>query len=193
MAIQQTEQIQIKRRLFTFGEYERMIEAGILQEDERLELIRGEIVKMPPIGFEHGFGVAHVNQVFSKLVGDRALIWPQGPILLPDNSRPEPDTVLLRPRPDLSPKSPPTAEDVILLVEVAQSSAKYDRNTKGPLYAQAGIPEYWIVNLPDGVIEVFTEPSEGVYKQTRKAKRGDTLVLPVELGTVQVDDILGKV
>ncbi len=192
MAIQQTEQIQIKRRLFTLTEYERMIEAGILQEDERLELISGEIVKMPPIGFDHGMGVAKLTGLFNRSVGDKALIWPQGPIQLDNKSRPEPDIALLKLQ-EYGAKKPVTASDVLLIIEVADTTLKSDRTVKSQLYAQAGIPEYWIVNLPDGVIEVFTEPSEGVYKQTKKTKRGDTLVLPSELGTVQVDDILGKV
>src|SRR2546422_7845925 len=124
---------------------------------------------MPPIGFGHGFGVSHVNRLFSSLAGGGALVWVQSPILIGPGSRPEPDVALLRPRPDLSPESPPTASDVILLVEVAETSIKYDRSVKGRLYAQAGIPEYWIINLRDGIIEVYTEPSGGSYKQTRKA------------------------
>ena len=194
---EQAEQVdkgQLERRLFTIDEYERMIEAGILEEDEHLELIRGEIVRMPPIGFEHGFGLAYLNRVFSRLVasGDRALVWLQSPISITPNSRLEPDVVLLRPRPDLSPKSPPTSADVILLVEVAQSSVRYDRNVKRELYAQAGIPEYWIVNLQNNVIEVYSEPVEGIYKKIKQAKRGDTLTLPADLGAVEVNEILGK-
>jgi Uma2 family endonuclease len=189
----QTGQTQLERRLFTLEEYERIIEAGVFQEDECLELIRGEIVTMPPSGFAHGFGVEHVNRLFSSLVRGKALVWVQSPIQVAPNSRLEPDVALLRPRPDLSPKSPPTASDVILVVEVAETSIKYDRGVKGRLYAQASIPEYWLVNLRDGVIEVYTEPSGGSYKQAGKAHQGEKLTLPAELGGgVEVSDILGK-
>jgi Uma2 family endonuclease len=148
---------------------------------------------MPPIGFAHGFGVEHVNRLFSSLVRGRALVWVQSPIQVAPNSRLEPDVALLRPRPDLSPESPPAASDVILVVEVADTSIKYDRGAKRRLYARAGIPEYWIVNLPERVIEVYIEPSGGSYKQTRKLHRGEMLTLPAELGgSVEVNDILGK-
>jgi Uma2 family endonuclease len=184
--------VQIERHLFSLEEYEHMIEAGVFKEDARLELIRGEILEMTPIGFDHGFGVANLNRLLSRLVGDNALVWVQSPIRLRGSSRPEPDLVLLRPRPDLSPQSPPTASDVILLVEVADTSLNYDRSTKGPLYAEAGIPEYWIVNLREGVVEVFTDPAKGAYRQTTTAKQGDHLALPTEIGgTIEVSAILG--
>src|SRR5438093_10575666 len=100
-------QLQIERRLLTLEEYERTVEAGVFQEDERLELIRGEVIKMPPIGFAHGFGVERVNRLFSALVRGRAFVWVQSPIQAAPNSRLEPDVALLKPRPGLTPESPP--------------------------------------------------------------------------------------
>jgi Uma2 family endonuclease len=147
---------------------------------------------MPPIGFDHGMGVANLTQLLVRLVGDRALVWPQGPIQISPGSRPEPDIALLKPQ-RYSAKKPVTPSDVLLVVEVADTTLKYDREEKGPLYAEAGIPEYWIVNLPERVIEVYIEPSGGSYKQTRKLHRGEMLTLPAELGgSVEVNDILGK-
>jgi Uma2 family endonuclease len=182
--------VQIRRRLLTLEEYERMIEAGVFHEDERIELIEGEIVEMAPIGFPHEMCVARLTQVLGEQARGKALVWPQNnSIRLAGNSRPQPDLTLLRLR-DYQRARPPTAEDVLVIIEVAETSIGYDRKVKGRLYAKAGIPEYWIVNLRDGAIEVNTDPSEGAYKQTRKARRGETLTLPAELGAIEVSDVL---
>jgi Uma2 family endonuclease len=186
--------VQIKRRMLTLAEYERMIDAGVFNEDERIELIRGEVVEMAPIGPPHEASVARLTTLLVQKTLGKAIVWPQNnSIRLPiSGSRPEPDVTLLRWRDDYYGASKPaTASDVLLIIEVAETSVKYDRSVKGPLYAEAGIPEYWIVNLKDGAIEVYTDPSEGAYKQTRKARRGETLPLPAELGTLEVSDILG--
>ena len=114
----------------------------------------------------------------------------QSPIRIGPNDRSEPDVALLRPRPDLSPESPPQAADVLLVIEISDSSIAYDRKVKRSLYAEADIPEYWIVNLQDQIIEVYSNPSEGEYRQAIQAKRGATLPLPIGLGTIDVRDIL---
>jgi len=184
---------QYQKQLYTLEEYERMIDEGVFHEDERIELIRGEIVEMTPIGFDHNMCVAKLNRLFNRLVGDEALVWVQSSIGVGGDSRPEPDLALLRWRDDYSRSRPIMAQDVILVIEVADTSLKYDRTTKGPLYAQAGIPEYWIVNLKDNLIEVYTSPGDGLYRQVRKVQRGETLSLPGGLnGEVQVSDILGE-
>jgi Uma2 family endonuclease len=185
--------MQLERHLFTLEEYERMIKAGVFDEDSRLELIQGEIVEMAPIGFGHGWSVAMLTRLLTGLAGGKALVWAQSAIRAGENSRPEPDIALLRWREDYSEIKPPIAQDVLLIVEVADTSLAHDRGTKGPLYARAGIPEYWIVNLRDEVIEVYTRPTKGVYKRSRKARRGATVALPAELGgAIEVNDILGK-
>jgi Uma2 family endonuclease len=184
--------LQIERRLFTLQEYERMIEAGVFQEDERLELIRGEIVELTPIGFDHAGTVARLTMLLARNVADSAILWIQNPIQFAGNSRPQPDLALLKWQ-DYSASRPATTSDVLLVIEVADTSIAYDRKVKGPLYAGAGIPEYWIVNLQGRVVEVYTHPTEGAYKQVRKARRGDAVALPAGLeGAVQVSDILGR-
>lgn len=126
-----------------------------------------------------------------QIVGNKVLVWPQNHIAIPDHSLPQPDASLLNWRGDFYGLKRPMPKDVLLAVEVAETSAQYDRDVKGPLYAEAGIPEYWIVNLQENVIEVYTEPSGGAYKGTKQAGRGDTLALPGEFGVVEVGDILG--
>src|SRR5438270_7129709 len=115
-----------ERRLFTLKEYERMIKDRVFDEDERLELIRGEIVKMPPIGCDHGMRVANRNQLFGRLAGDKALVWPQGPIQIAPDSRPEPDIALLKPQ-RYGAKRPVTPSDVLLVVEVSDTTLRHDR------------------------------------------------------------------
>lgn len=191
--VEQAEYIEPKRRLFTLEEYDHMIAAGVFDEDERLELIRGEILKMPPIGPGHETIVARLTTFLVQKTLNKALVWPQGnSIGLPiSNSRPEPDAILLKWRDDYYAAKRPTPEDVLLIIEVSDSTLKYDRNTKVELYAQAGIGEYWIISLRKGVIEVYTEPSEGTYQSTKQIKAGDTLTLPAQLGIMAVSDILG--
>jgi Uma2 family endonuclease len=195
MAIQQawpTEQSQPNRHLFTIEEYELMLEAGVFQEDDHIELIGGEIVDMPPIGPGHGFGVSNLVMLLAPRVGTSAILWVQSPVRISPNARPEPDVALLMPRPDLSPTSPPIAADVLLVIEVSDSSVDYDRKVKKGLYAEAGIAEYWIVNLQDQIIEVYSDPADGEYIEATRAKRGDTLTLPVGLGSIQVSAILAN-
>lgn len=184
----------IRPHIITLDEYERMCAAGVFEAESRIELIRGKIVDMPPPGPEHEASVARLHEFVGKLVGLFALVWPQGnAISLPQTaSRPQPDITLLRRRNDYYASKPPTAEDVILLVEVAESSLKYDRGAKLALYAEAGIPEYWIVNLADSLIEAYSDPSGSKYKSLRRVQRGESLQLPGDLeGSIAVDDVLG--
>src|SRR5262245_60244973 len=126
-------------KLFTIDEYEQMIEAGILHEDDRVELLRGEIVEMAPIGLKHSGCVARLEQLLHEQIGRKAIVWAQNPILLPDDSMPEPDVVLLKWRDDFYTESRPTPEDVLLLVGVTDTSLFSDRIAKLPIYAEAGI------------------------------------------------------
>lgn len=177
---------------FTIEQYERMVKTGIIQEEERVELLEGEIVKMSSIGWSHAFTLNRLILLFSPYQNESALIWSQSPIRLGDNSEPQPDFALIKPRPDLSPDSPPTPDDVILLIEVADSSLGRDRGWKMRLYAREGIAEYWIVNLQDSVVEVYSSRSGNEYTATRIAKPGDKLLLPGGLtGSIAVHDIFG--
>jgi Uma2 family endonuclease len=165
----------LTRRRFTVGEYYRMAEAGILRPDERVELIEGEIITMAAIGSRHSATVMRLTRVFSREIGDRTLVLVQGPVRLSDLSEPEPDVALLRPRPDDYASAHPGPDDVLLIVEVADTTVAFDRGTKVRLYAAAGIPEYWIVDLAGDRIEVYREPGAVGYRDVSRLRRDDTL------------------
>lgn len=182
----------VTKRLFTAAEYYRMAEAGILSEDDRVELIEGEVVRMSPISSRHQGCVNRLTRLFDRRVGDAAIVEVQGPIRLDDYSEPEPDLTLLRPRDDFYAQSHPTPADVLLIVEVAETSQRYDREVKLPLYARAGIPEAWLADLAEDAIYAHTEPVNGVYQRVRRVQRGESLapqLLPHV--TLSVEAILG--
>ena len=159
------------RRLFTTEEYYRMVEAGILRTGDRVELIQGEIVQMAAMGTRHFFSVTRLNHLFVRAVGERALVSVQMSLRLGRDSVPEPDLVLLRPRPDYRERGP-HAEDALLLVEVSDTTLAYDRGTKLPLYAHAGIPEVWIVDVEGEAVEVYRRPGAGCYQDVERVGRG---------------------
>ncbi len=195
MALQVEARPGIQRHAVTLDEYERMVEAGVFAPEAQLELITGEIVDMAPIGPEHETVVTRLHLLFFEHYHRRAVVWPQGnSVRLPQsNSRPQPDVTVLHWRDDLYAGKRPGPEDVLLLVEVSDSTLKFDRGGKLQLYAEAGIPEYWIVNLVDGVVEVYREPHEGIYQIQRTAPVGEVLPLPGGLeGSIAVGDILGQ-
>jgi Uma2 family endonuclease len=167
--------VQIEKWVFTVDEYHRMSEAGILAETDRVELIEGEIVKMSPIGKYHAACVKRLNSVLNRRVGDYAIVSVQDPIRLDDYSEPEPDLALLKPRDDFYAQDLPTVEDVLLIIEVADTSVEYDRNVKLPLYAKAGIPETWLANIREDRIEAYSQPVNGVYSIVRIINRGEAL------------------
>ncbi len=172
---------QAEPRRFTVNEYERMGEAGILREDDRLELIGGEIVRMAAMGARHAACVRRLTRLLVRALGEAASVSIQLPVAIPDYDEPEPDIAVLHPREDEYEHRHPTPADVLLLVEVADTSLAYDRAVKLPLYARAGIPEAWLVDLPGEVVERHTEPSRDGYRQVTRFERGETLestVLP---------------
>lgn len=180
------------KRKLTADEYERMGEAGILHEDERVELIDGELIEMPPIGDDHIGGTISLTFFFSQRLGDRAFVSVQNPIRLSDYSEPQPDIILLRPRADFYRTAKASPQDIILIVEVAQSSLDYDRLTKLPRYAAAGILEVWIVNLVDRQIEVYRDPGADGYATRTVHTHGDT-VTPAAIPDVaiRVEEVIG--
>jgi Uma2 family endonuclease len=163
----------VARRAFTVAEFHRMAEAGIFSEDDRVELLDGEIVEMTPIGSRHAACVKRLLRALDRGAGDRAILGAQDPIRLGEHSEPQPDVVLVKPRADFYAAAHPGPEDVLLLVEVAESSAEVDRAVKLPLYATAGIPEVWLVDLAGERVEVYREPAAGGYQQTLTLARGD--------------------
>jgi Uma2 family endonuclease len=180
------------RRKLTFDEYQQMGELGILHEDERIELLDGELYEMTPIGDDHIGDVNSLNFIFSQRLGSRALVSVQNPIRLSDFSAPQPDVTVLRWRDDFYRKGTARPEDVLLLVEVARSSLDYDRRTKLPRYAAAGIGEVWIVNLVDEQIEVYRSPVRDQYTLRSIHRRGET-VSPLGFPdvTIRVEEVLG--
>jgi Uma2 family endonuclease len=179
------------RHRFSVDEYEQMIECGILTENARVELIRGEIIEKMAIGDPHAASVKRLNRMFGKTFGDRALISVQDPIRLID-SEPEPDLALLLPRDDFYLSGKPRAADILLLIEVSDSSLEYDRLIKLPMYAEAGILEFWIVNLDDDCLEVYRRPtSAGGYADVQILRRGQKIEVAALPGqALSVDDIL---
>ncbi len=163
--------VEILRRRFTVVEYHRMGEAGILREDDRVELIDGEIVQMTPIGSRHAACVKRLNQLFARAVGDQAVVSVQDPIAIPPESEPQPDLALLRPRADFYASGHPGPADVLLVVEVADTSAPFDRGVKIPLYARAGIPEVWLVDLITDTVEVHRRSSGGRFADVQRHGR----------------------
>lgn len=181
---------QVEHRSFTMAEYERMVEIGILSEDERVELLDGELYRMSPIGARHVHAVRTLTNLLVKQIGHRALIDVQNPIRLDDDSVPQPDIAVLHCRNYAA--ALPKAADVLLVIEVADSSVAYDRGMKFPRYAAAGIAEAWLIDLLAGIVERHSEPRDGIYRQITLARTGDTLTSTVlaEL-TIAVDAVLG--
>ena len=181
--------VQVRQRTFTVEEYEQLGRAGILGEDEHVELIEGRIVEMNPIGTEHIWSVNRLNGILASRPG--IVVSVQNPLRLGDRSEPEPDLVVLRA--DAAQDRTPSPRDTLLVIEVADTSLEYDRQTKGPLYARAGIPELWIVDLAGARIELHREPSSDGYRTVRLFVRGEQLApsFAPELA-IDVDAVLGR-
>jgi Uma2 family endonuclease len=184
--------VQIARRHFNINEYYRMTDAGILSEGDRVELIDGEVVEMSSIESRHAVCVDRLNKLLNKLVLQDVIVSVQNPIVLNEYSEPQPDISLLRHRPDFYAQGHPIPADVLLVVEVADSSTQFDREIKLPLYAQAMLPEVWLVNLPDDTIESYSQPADGAYRITQTLKRGEILISTAILNlNLDVAAILG--
>src|SRR6185312_11009072 len=153
----------VARRPLTVADYHRMGEVGILTERDRVELIEGELIAMSPIGSEHSGTVNALTRRLVQMVGDRGVVAVQNPVQLDDLTEPEPDFAVLKPRADDYRRATPRANEVLLIIEVADSSLGYDRAVKRSLYARHGIPEFWIVNLVAGEVEVCRTPAGDRY------------------------------
>ncbi|MCC6473866.1 MAG: Uma2 family endonuclease [Burkholderiales bacterium] len=169
--------IGVKRRSLTVEAYHRMGEAGIFAPGERVELIEGEIVEMAPIGSRHSGLVNRINHLLVQSVGKRAVVSVQNPVRLSRLSEPQPDFALLKPRADDYQAATPLPEDVLLLVEIAESSLRYDRELKAPLYAAHAIPELWVIDVAEKILWIYREPREGAYARVEKTQRPGSLRL----------------
>ena len=165
------------RRLFTRAEYHRMAEIGILGEDDRVELIRGEIVEMSPIGRRHVAFVNNLNQLLAVRLAGHAFVSVQNPVVLADDTEPQPDLAVIRHRPVPYKEREIYPDDVRLLIEVAETSLAYDRTTKLRLYAEAGIPESWVVDCTAESIDVYRAPSTDGYRDTSRVAGAATIAL----------------
>ena len=154
----------LRRHRLTATEYRRMGEVGILRADARVELIEGEIIDMTPTGSRHAGVVRHIARLFERAIGDSAVVSIQSPVSLSDRSEPEPDIALLSPRTDFYKSAHPRPADVLLIVEVADASLRYDRQVKVPLYARHGVTEVWIVDLERNVLTQYRDPEGERYR-----------------------------
>ena len=174
------------RHRFTVDDYHRMGESGVFGPEDRVELLDGEVIEMSPIGSRHAGTVNRLTELFLLRLTGKINVSPQNSMALSNRSEPEPDLVLLRRRPDFYADALPTPGDVLLLVEVADTSVGFDRGFKMPLYAAAGINEAWLVDLPAGIVEVYREPSASGYASIRQARAGESLSL-LAFGDVSFD------
>jgi Uma2 family endonuclease len=184
--------IELKPRRFTAAEYEQMIEAGVFGDEERLELIDGEIVQMSPIGNPHSACVRRLIALLSRLFADRAIVDAQSPMRVGVAYVPQSDLALLRQRADYYATSTPTPADCFLVIEVGDTTADLDRQVKAPRYARGGVPELWVVDLPREVVVVYRDPARDSYQHVQVAHQGETItVAALGESVVAVDAILG--
>lgn len=163
---------------FTIAEYHRLTELGFFGEDDRIELIKGQLIHMAAKGTAHSVCETRLERELFKLLGERATLRGQQPIILPDDSEPEPDRAIVQNRPDDYLSSHPTTADILLLIEIADSSLNYDKQVKLPLYAEAGISDYWIFNLLEICLECYSEPYHN--SQGKFGYRVNRIFLPNE-------------
>lgn len=179
------------RHRFAVDDYHRMVEAGVLGPDDRVELIEGEVVEMAPIGSRHAGCVMRLDRFFQRRLGDEAIVCVQNPVRASDLSEPQPDVVLLRPRSDDYTSANPAPAEVLLVIQVADTTAAWDRDVKLPLYATAGVIEAWLVDLPAGLAEAWTEPTVGGYGHMRRVGRGRSVApLAFPEAALSIDDLL---
>lgn len=169
--------LDICRRLFTVEEYHLLARTGVLKEDDRVELIRGEIIMMSPIGPRHAFRVSWLTELLTERTGKAGRIWTQNPVILDPGTEPQPDILILKRRDDYFREHLPDRTDVLLAIEVADTSLAYDRQIKRPLYAEAGVPEYWIVDINDNLLERHTGPRHDGYAHLDRLRSGDSVTL----------------
>ena len=167
--------VAVSRKRFSADDYQRMGEAGILRREDRVELIDGEIIAMTPIGPRHCACVDRATRAFITKAGDSAIVRVQGSVRLDLYSEPEPDLVLLQPRSDFYASAHPGPADILLIIEVAQSSIDYDREFKSHVYARSAVHEYWLVDLNENVLTCYAAPGGGTYQSVRRYTRGQSL------------------
>ena len=181
----------LKKYRFTVEAYHRMAEAGLFLPDIRVELIDGEIIETSPIKSPHADCVDKLTEWLIIQFHKQAVVRVQNPITLDNSSEPEPDLALAIRKPEGYKSAHPTPTEILLVIEVSDTSVEKDRSIKLPLYAAAGIPEAWLVNLPEHTIEVYTEPNAEGYSNIHIFRKGDTIQTPNVKG-LSVTQVLGE-
>lgn len=177
---------------FRAEDFRKMTEVGILPEESGWEVIDGYLIDKMSIGSNHAGTVKVLSEMLRDSTRNEAIVSVQDPIHIDDYNEPEPDIALLKRRSDFYRKSHPTPQDVLLLVEVSDSTIEYDRAIKKTLYAEAGILEYWLVNLQNNTVEVYSQPKNGNFRLARILEPGETIeAAAIENLTLKVDEILG--
>jgi Uma2 family endonuclease len=183
---------EVTKRLFTVDEFYRMADAGIFTEDDRVELIDGEILEMSPIGLRHSACVNRATTFFSEAFGRSAIVSIQNPLWLSEYTEPLPDIIVLRPVPDFYASRKCRPDDVLFMVEVSDTTLNYDKNIKLPRYAMAGVAEFWIEDLKGDVLLVYRDPVGKSFTTSLVLQRGDSISpLAFPKVTFQVNDLLG--
>ena len=184
--------VAVARRPFTVEEYQRMRTAGVLKEDDRVELIDGEVREMSPVGPLHAAIVRRLNLLLHRSLAGSCVVSVQDPMRLSDHSEPQPDLAVLRPRPDFYAGAHPAPDDVLVLIEVGDTSLVYDREEKLPRYAQSGIAEVWLVAVDRQQVEQYANPTNGQYRTARTWGRGENIAsLSIPSLILAVGDVLG--
>lgn len=178
---------------FRVEDFRRMTEVGILPEESGWEIIDGYLIDKMSIGSKHASTVKRLNKIFTNLVGNQTIISVQDPIHIDDYNEPEPDIAVLVQRSNFYSEGHPTSEDVLLLIEVSDSTIEYDRDIKKTLYAEAGIAEFWLINLKENTVERYSSPKNGNYRLAEILESGET----IKVGTIKnlelkIDEILGS-
>ena len=168
-------EVAAKERLISVLEYYKMGESEIFRPDERLELIEGKIIQMSPIGARHAYCVGRLTQVLTQQLSTDKYLGVQNPISFGELSEPEPDLFVAKGPISKYEFSHPTKEDILLIIEVSDSTLEFDRNVKGPLYSSVEIAEYWIINTPENKIEIFKDPAEGSYQSKEVISTGQSM------------------
>ena len=182
--------VAVSKRRFTADDYQRMGQTGILPPDARVELIDGEVLAMTPIGSRHNACVSSANRALVRAAGDAAIVLPQGSVRLDLYHEPEPDLVLLRPREDFYASRHAGPEDILLVIEIADSSIEYDRDVKARIYAEAGIPEYWLADLTANLVWRYCSPERGAFRSLQQYRRGQSIAPNLLPACVIAADVL---
>ncbi|MGI8469896.1 MAG: Uma2 family endonuclease [Pyrinomonadaceae bacterium] len=191
--LEKIESSPITRKKFCTDEIRKMMKVGILPEESGWELVDGEIIHRMTIGSKHASVVNRLNQTLVVLLGKSVIVAVQNPVHVDEFNEPEPDIALLKPREDFYAENLPAPEDVLLVIEVSDSTVGFNREIKKTLYAAAEIAEFWLVNLKENTIEIYSQPKNGSYHLARILEKGETLQsAAIENLTLKIEEILGS-